>query len=53
MISRLRRAYASVVAVRPGKLKTLLEENQARRDSKLMFFIKTLKSSIMVKVSLP
>lgn len=43
MIIRLRRADASVVAVRPGKLKTLLEENQARRDSKLMFFIKTFK----------
>lgn len=43
MISRLRRADASVVAVRPGKLKTLLEENQARRGSKLMFFLKTFK----------
>lgn len=43
MISRLRRADASVVAVRPGKLETLLEENQARRDSKLIFFLKTFK----------
>lgn len=44
MISRLRRADASVVAVRPGKLKTLLEENQARKDSKLRFFYKNFQS---------
>lgn len=48
MISRLRRVDASLVAVRPGKLKTLLEENQARRDSKLIFCYKNCQSSIMV-----
>lgn len=53
MISRLRRVDASVVAVRLGKLKTLLEENQARRDSKLIFCYKNFQSSITVKVSLP